>query len=94
MIPTVYISRDAAALAVGADAVAQALQDVCNKRNRECTIVCTGSRGLYWLEPVIEVDAAEGRIAYGPVSSADVPDLVATGLLEARPHPLRLGRLV
>ncbi|HEU4733715.1 MAG TPA: NADH-ubiquinone oxidoreductase-F iron-sulfur binding region domain-containing protein, partial [Kofleriaceae bacterium] len=32
-----------------------------------------------------------GRIAYGPVASADVPALFAAGLLEGGAHPLRLG---
>ncbi|MGE0417332.1 MAG: NADH-ubiquinone oxidoreductase-F iron-sulfur binding region domain-containing protein [Acetobacteraceae bacterium] len=81
----VFIPRDAAALALGAEAVAAALAP-------HATIVRTGSRGLFWLEPMIEVETPDGRIAYGPVSAADIPDLLAAGLLEGGTHALRLGR--
>ena len=82
----VYIPRDAAALALGADAVAAALV----KPGIET--VRTGSRGLFWLEPMIEVETPAGRIAYGPVTEADVPGLLAAGLLDGGAHKLRLGR--
>ena len=82
----VYIPRDAAALALGANAVAAALV----KPGIET--VRTGSRGLFWLEPMIEVEAPAGRIAYGPVTQADVPGLLAAGLLDGGAHKLRLGR--
>ena len=82
----VYIPRDAAALALGANAVAAALV----KPGIET--VRTGSRGLFWLEPMIEVETPAGRIAYGPVTEADVPGLLAAGLLDGGAHKLRLGR--
>jgi formate dehydrogenase iron-sulfur subunit len=56
-------------------------------------IVRTGSRGLFWLEPVVEVQTEGGRIAYGPVQAPDVAGLFETGFLEGAPHALRLGRL-
>ena len=56
----VFVPRDAAALALGADAVARALEG-------HATVVRTGSRGMFWLEPMIEVETEAGRIAYGPV---------------------------
>ncbi len=62
------------------------------RREIELDIVRTGSRGLYWLEPMIEVAAAQGRIAYGPVGAADVEPLFDAGFLDGGPHPLRLGR--
>ena len=80
----IFVPCDAAALAVGADAVATALA-------QHADIVRTGSRGLFWLEPMIEVETPEGRIAYGPVEAGDVPDLLAGGLLSGGEHPLRLG---
>ena len=55
-------------------------------------LVRTGSRGLFWLEPMIEVETPQGRIAYGPVAAGDVPGLLAAGLLTGGAHPLRLGR--
>ena len=86
MSVTLFIPRDAAALAVGADAVAAALAGV-----PEVRIVRTGSRGLFWLEPMVEVATPTGRIAYGPVAPEDVPDLLAAGLLQGGAHPLCLG---
>ncbi|MCK1380622.1 formate dehydrogenase, partial [Bradyrhizobium sp. 24] len=63
-----YVSRDAGALAVGADEVALALEQVAAKRGIAVEIVRTGSRGLYWLEPLVEVATPQGRIAFGPVT--------------------------
>ncbi len=54
-------------------------------------IVRTGSRGLYWLEPMVEVETPEGRIAYGPITRADVDALLDAGLLDGRAERLRLG---
>ena len=90
MTATLYIPADAAAVAVGADAVASAFASA--MRDRAVRIVRTGSRGLFWLEPMVEVATPAGRIAYGPVPAADVPGLVATGMLEGGAHKLRLGR--
>ena len=85
----VYVPRDAAALAVGAERVAKALAAAAGDR---IEIVRNGSRGLAWLEPMIEVATPDGRIAYGPVKPRDVEELLAAGLLEGGAHRLRLGR--
>ena len=55
-------------------------------------IVRTGSRGLFWLEPMVEVETPAGRIAYGPVTAGDVPGLLAAGMLDGGAHNLRLGK--
>ena len=86
MTTRLFIPRDAAALAVGADAVAAAFAAVDGVR-----IVRNGSRGLLWLEPLIEVETPRGRIAYGPVAPVDVPGLLAAGMLQGGDHPLCLG---
>lgn len=52
---TLYLSRDAAALSVGADAVADALRQEAARRGVDLTLVRTGSRGMLWLEPLVEV---------------------------------------
>jgi formate dehydrogenase iron-sulfur subunit len=83
-VTRVFVPRDAAALAVGAEAVAAALSG-------HADIVRTGSRGLFWLEPMIEVETPAGRIAYGPVEAADVPGLLADGLLDGTARHKRLG---
>lgn len=79
-----YVPRDAAALAVGADDVAAGLAPY-------ATVVRTGSRGLFWLEPMIEVETPDGRVAYGPVDAAAVPALVRDGLLTGQAQAGRLG---
>jgi formate dehydrogenase iron-sulfur subunit len=85
-----FIPRDAGALAVGADEVAAAIWAVAARRNAAVDIIRTGSRGLYWLEPMVEAETAAGRVAYGPVTAADA-DALLTALLGDGAHKLRLG---
>jgi formate dehydrogenase iron-sulfur subunit len=89
--PRVYVPRDAAALSVGAEAVARALATHARDHQLDLTLVRNGSRGLLSLEPLVEVETPAGRIAYGPVTAADVPGLIAAGLLQGGAHVLRLG---
>jgi formate dehydrogenase iron-sulfur subunit len=100
--PTVWIPRDAAALAAGADDVADALIAVAAERELPLDLVRNGSRGLLWLEPLLEVATPAGRVAFGPLRAEDIPGLVERGLLDASTaldglsdalvaHPLRLG---
>ncbi len=91
MSARVFIARDAGALAVGADEVAAALASAAARRGIALEITRTGSRGLYWLEPLVEVATPAGRVAYGPVVAEDVDALLDVGLLQGGPHPLRLG---
>jgi formate dehydrogenase iron-sulfur subunit len=87
----VYVPADTAARAVGADEVAHALAVEAARRGRDIRVVRTGSRGLLWLEPLVEVATAAGRVGYGPVSVAEVADLLDAGLLEGDPHPRGVG---
>ncbi|MEH0166224.1 formate dehydrogenase beta subunit [Roseateles microcysteis] len=87
----VYVPRDSAALAVGADEVAAALQAECARNGLAVEIVRNGSRGLFWLETMVEVETPAGRVAYGPVIAEDVPSLLDAGLLHGRAHPLCQG---
>ena len=91
MTARVFISRDSGALCVGANEVAPALSKAADKRGLDVTIVRTGSRGMYWLEPIIEVERPEGRIGYGPVKAADIESLLDAGMLEGGKHPFYLG---
>ncbi len=91
MTVTVYVPRDAAAKAVGADAVAAAIAAEAAVRGLDVRLVRNGSRGLLWLEPLVEVATPHGRVAYGPVDAADVADLFAAGFLAGGEHPLGLG---
>jgi formate dehydrogenase iron-sulfur subunit len=100
--PTVWIPRDAAALAAGADELADALAAVAAQQGLPLTLVRNGSRGLLWLEPMLEVATPAGRVAFGPVQAEDAAELVRRGLLDESTalvglsealaaHPLRLG---
>ncbi|MBV7484031.1 NADH-quinone oxidoreductase subunit NuoF [Bordetella sp. BOR01] len=88
---TVYLPRDAAALAMDADAVAQAIEHEAARRGLAVRLVRNGSRGLLWLEPLAEVATPAGRIAYGPVQPEDVPGLFQAGWLQGGEHALCLG---
>jgi formate dehydrogenase iron-sulfur subunit len=92
----VFVPRDAAARSVGADEVADAIVTEALGRGLDIELVRNGSRGLLWLEPMVEVASTVGRYAFGPVSVADVPGLFDAGLTEpgaeaAARHPLGLG---
>ena len=88
----VYVPADAAAVACGANEVAAAIVKAASERGLSVELVRNGSRGLFWLEPLVEVETAQGRIAYGPAGPADVAELVEAGLFEGAAHPLRIGR--
>ena len=87
----IYASWDSSARSVGAEAVAAAIAAEASRRGLELDLRRTGSRGLYWLEPIIEVETPEARVAYGPVNISDVPSLFDSGFLEGASHSLRLG---
>jgi formate dehydrogenase iron-sulfur subunit len=91
MATRVFVPRDASALSVGAEDVARAVAREAAARNADVTIVRNGSRGMLWLEPLVEVDVDGRRIAYGPVSAEDVPSLFDAGFLAGLTHPLGLG---
>ncbi|MEZ5994384.1 MAG: NADH-ubiquinone oxidoreductase-F iron-sulfur binding region domain-containing protein [Hyphomonadaceae bacterium] len=82
----VYTPADTLAVSLGADAVAQALEQ------SGFEVVRTGSRGMAWLEPLIEVDTPGGRVGYGPVAAADVASL-APVLAAGGPHKLCIGKI-
>jgi formate dehydrogenase iron-sulfur subunit len=91
MSVTIYIPRDSGALALGAEKVAKAIEKEIAARGLDAKIVRNGSRGLYWLEPMVEVETDSGRVAYGPVTAKDVPSLFDAGLVSGRAHKLSLG---
>jgi formate dehydrogenase iron-sulfur subunit len=91
MTETVYVPGDAGALSVGAGEVASAIATEASRRNIGVRIVRNGSRGAYWLEPLVEVVTGGRRHAYGPVQAADVAGLFAADFLRGGDHPLALG---
>jgi formate dehydrogenase iron-sulfur subunit len=87
----VYVPRDATALSLGAGRVAAAIDREAQRRGLRVQLIRNGSRGLFWLEPLVEVETGEGRHAYGPVTVQDVPSLFDAGFLDGKAHPLHLG---
>ncbi len=85
----VFVPRETAAVSLGADEVAAAI--AAQGRAEPLTIVRNGSRGASWLEPLVEVEVAGRRLAYGPVAPEDVRDLFAAGFLAGGAHRLALG---
>ena len=88
---TIYIPRDAAALSVGAERVVKAMQDEAKKRGVDLKIIRNGSRGMLWLEPLVEVVTAKGRVAYGPVTQKDVVSLFDAKFFNGGAHALGHG---
>ncbi len=94
MTRRLFLPRDAAALAVGADEVAAAIQP--EAAGQAIELVHTGSRGMLWLEPLLEVAIDGVRHGFGPLEAEDVKDLVGRGLLAGNTarlfgHPKSLG---
>ena len=86
----VWVPRDAAAKALGAEDVVVALQAEATRRGIDLTVIRNGSRGMVWLEPLVEVEGPEGRMAFGPMTPADVAQVFdggpkALGLTEELP---------
>ncbi len=91
MSTRVYVPVDAAALSVGAERVARAVERLIDERGADVTLVRNGSRGLFWLEPLVEVETDAGRVAFGPVAPADVATLFDSRFKPNTKHKLHLG---
>ncbi|WP_325264584.1 NADH-quinone oxidoreductase subunit NuoF [uncultured Rhizobium sp.] len=91
MTVTIFVPRDAAALALGAGRVAKAIAQEIDSRGLDARLVRNGSRGMVWLEPLVEVETDRGRVAYGPVKTGDVAGLFDAGLMDGGGHDLCLG---
>lgn len=87
----VFVPRDSTALSLGADKTAKAIAAEAQKRGIEIELVRNGSRGLFWLEPFVEVATDKGRVAFAPVQPKDVLGLFDSDFLHAGAHPLNLG---
>ncbi len=87
----IHVPRDSTALALGADEVAAAIVAEAARRGIEIQLVRNGSRGLFFLEPLVEVEQPGGRIAYGPVEEGDVASLFDAGFVNGGEHRLALG---
>ncbi|HCT99132.1 MAG TPA: formate dehydrogenase [Methylococcaceae bacterium] len=88
---TVYVPCDSSAVSLGANRVANAITQEAQKRGIDIHLVRNGSRGMYWLEPMVEVATSNGRIAFGPVQTSDVASLFDADFLHGGEHTLSLG---
>ena len=91
MTVQIFVPCDSAALAVGADDVAAAILTQAQSAGIDIELVRNGSRGMFWLEPLVEVATVAGRVAYGPVAAQDVPGLFAASFQTGGAHALSLG---
>lgn len=94
MTVRVFVPRDMAALACGADAVASAIAIRASLAGIGTPVIRNGSRGLFWLEPLVEVEQNGVRYGFGPVAAGDIENLIAAGMLTDASrcnHPLSLG---
>ncbi|MDE1905924.1 MAG: formate dehydrogenase [Rhodospirillales bacterium] len=84
----IFVPRDSVSVALGSDKLAAAIASQAAERGVEVSIVRNGSRGMFWLEPLVEVETAQGRFGFGPMTLADVPALFADNLSA---HPKSVG---
>ncbi len=88
---TVYVPMDSAAVALGADDIAATISAWCAARQQPLNLVRNGSRGLLWLEPLVEVATERGRIGYAAVAPENIADLLQQGLLVGADLPQCIG---
>jgi formate dehydrogenase iron-sulfur subunit len=88
----IYVPRDVAALAVGADKVTAAITREAGLRGLAVEVVRNGSRGAFFLEPLVEIDRAGGRVGYACVTPDDVAGLFDAGFLHGGVHATSIGR--
>ncbi|MGD9915869.1 MAG: formate dehydrogenase beta subunit [Rhizobiaceae bacterium] len=92
MSARIFVPGDSGALSLGADKVAKAIAKELEARGIYAQIVRNGSRGAFFLEPMVEVETAAGRVAYGPVRAKDVASLFEADFLTGGQHALSLGQ--
>src|ERR1700758_4039357 len=87
----IYVPSDAAAVSMGANAVAASVKSEIASRGLDAVLIRNGSRGMMWLEPLLEIETHDGRIGYGPVTPAEVKSILAGGA--ATDHGRKLGKV-
>lgn len=87
----IFVPRETAALSMGADEVASAIGARIDADGLDAELVRNGSRGMSWLEPLVEVEKDGRRVGYGPVLPGDVESLIGAHFFDGADHPLALG---
>ncbi|MGB0936584.1 MAG: formate dehydrogenase beta subunit [Colwellia sp.] len=96
-MPTkIFIPRESTALSLGANDIAQKTSTFIETNQLDVNLIRNGSRGMLWLEPLLEVETPTGRVAYGPIESTDISSVledITHNVLQGKPqnHPLGLG---
>jgi formate dehydrogenase iron-sulfur subunit len=85
----IRLSQDASAVALGVSSVERVLK---SQKQITVAVTRTGSRGLFWLEPLLEIETGSGWQAFGPVTEADIASILDC-ISQDKPHPLSLGRI-
>lgn len=80
----IYVPLDSFAAALGADEIIKALQETAKSQGKDIEIIRNGSRGMVWLEPLVEVDHedGQGRVGYGNFTPENAENLL-NGKLES-----------
>jgi formate dehydrogenase iron-sulfur subunit len=91
MTTVVYVPCDSVALSLDGDAITEAIMNMAAQRGLDLEVRRNSSRGMFWLEPLIEVETSEGRIGYGPVTLDDVDSLFDAGFPDVTSHALCVG---
>jgi formate dehydrogenase iron-sulfur subunit len=89
----IYVPRETTASSLGAEQIVESITTEAKYRNLDVTIVRNGSRGACFLEPLVEVETANARVGYGPVTSEDVHELFDANFLQGGQHKLSLGNI-
>ena len=87
----IFVPCDAVAVALDADEIASAIATEATKRKQDVVIVRNGSRGLFSIEPLVEIETPQGRIGYGPITLPEVPSL-CDALFSDGKHKKNIGR--
>ena len=88
---TIFVPCDSSAIALGANDISASILHHASQRGIDIKLVRNGSRGMFWLEPLVEVETAQGRVAYGPVAENDVAGLFDADFIHGGEHALLHG---
>lgn len=86
MSTRIFVPCDTTALSLGADKVAETIQLEAEKRGIAVEVIRNGSRGLLWLEPLVEVETELGRIGYAAVEADHISALFDADFVNGSQH--------
>ncbi len=94
----IFVPQDTTSLALGSDEIASLLIESMSSRGLDVKLIRNGSRGMFWLEPLLEIESEGDRFGFGPVTVSDVSSIIdvledSHSDLKNIAHPLFLGRI-